>query len=100
MQFVYIIQAGNTNLYKIGYTNNPERRIKGLQTGNPQSLRFVTIYETPNPRELERKIHDIVAREKMVGEWFEIDHVDSLIFEINTKLRVTHRELFHDQHCL
>lgn len=92
---VYIIQAGETNLLKIGYTSNLERRLRNLQTGNPLRLKVLRAYETSQHRKLERLLLDMTARDKKQGEWVETP-VESLLFEIDTKIRETRKELFDE----
>jgi hypothetical protein len=70
-----------TNLYiiscdlgvKVGLSNNPEKRIKQLQTGNHLKLKLEKYWEVP--KELSRKI-ETLAHHKLRhsyakrGEWF------------------------------
>lgn len=35
---IYLIQQADDNLFKVGYTNNIDKRISTLSTGNPQTL--------------------------------------------------------------
>lgn len=53
---------------KIGYSSNPSKRLKGIQTGNPcplciRKLVYGTITE-------EKKIHTLLHEFKTNGEWF------------------------------
>ena len=41
VQYIYVLREGaGTGFYKIGRSNNPERRRGELQTGNPRRLHF------------------------------------------------------------
>ena len=44
MQIMYILQNGDTNQYKIGITNDLNRRLAELQTGCPNEIKVVKLY--------------------------------------------------------
>ena len=44
LQIMYILQNGNTNQYKIGITNDLNRRLAELQTGCPNEIKVVKLY--------------------------------------------------------
>lgn len=66
---VYIVHALSTDLYKIGYGIDAEKRIKGLQTGCPHDLAIVKIYKDYEVKD-EQKLHAIYAEYRVRGEWF------------------------------
>lgn len=76
-QMLYIMQNGNTNQYKIGITNNLNRRWKQLQTGCPEELKIVKIW-VHTQREFIEKYEIILhnyftelgQRIRTNGEWF------------------------------
>ena len=80
---MYILQNGNTNQYKIGVTNNLNKRLCQLQTGCPNELRVVKVY-THYSREVieryERTLHRYYTRAgcrlRRNGEWFELCKAD------------------------
>lgn len=83
MEIMYILQNGNTDQYKIGITNNLNRRIKQLQTGCPGELRAVALFYHNNRKQIEkyeRILHNyynklnVRIREK--GEWYNIPTAD------------------------
>lgn len=71
MTTIYLIRAGDTDLYKIGYTTRDvESRRSALQTGNPYPLSVVATWEgTPSD---ERRIHALLEGCRREGEWFEL----------------------------
>lgn len=83
LQMLYILQNGNTNQYKIGITNNLNRRIMELQTGCPGNLKIVKLY-THYRRDIiekyERVLHKYYTkcgcRIRPTGEWFELRKTD------------------------
>lgn len=44
MSHVYIIRSGNTGAYKIGVAKDVEKRLEGLQVGNPEKLHIIAKY--------------------------------------------------------
>ena len=65
--YVYIIQSGKTKKspVKIGMSDDPEKRIKQLQTGNPQVLRIIISIKCNSRKrafELERTLHRMLSR--------------------------------------
>jgi len=75
--YVYIIQSGTKmkSPIKIGMSDDPEKRIKQLQTGNPQVLRIIISIKC-NSREhafeLEKTLHRMLERNNILNEWFSV----------------------------
>lgn len=58
---------------KIGLSNNPKRRLKALQTGNPRKLTLRGTVKTSSRRDafaLERQLHSKYKDKSINGEWF------------------------------
>lgn len=77
MQILYILQNGNTDQYKIGITNNLNKRLQQLQTGCPFELKVVKIWTHYNRKVIEkyeRVLHRYFTkcgcRIRENGEWF------------------------------
>jgi hypothetical protein len=68
--FVYVIHAAGTNRIKLGYSAQPEDRIRKLQTGSPVELRMLARY--PGSRATEARLHSALAEYRKGGEWFEV----------------------------
>ena len=81
MRYLYII-AGNTAPSKVGIANNPEHRLKALQTGNPTLLKIHLIIPCDNVRALERILHKKLGRYRLKGEWFDLSP-EQAILEVN-----------------
>lgn len=74
---VYLLNAWPTNRYKIGFTKNSvEKRIKQLQTGNPDEITKVHVYETVNYKKVEKWLQKCHKGKKVEGEWFELTDED------------------------
>jgi len=79
---VYFIADRRNSLVKIGVSNDRERRIKQLQTGNPFKLEFMGWIEEDNDHfQIEKKLHQKYSDKRVNGEWFEINQ-DDVIHEL------------------
>jgi predicted GIY-YIG superfamily endonuclease len=71
MKYLYIIQMKATDYFKIGVSNNLNKRLSTLQTGNPIKLyivRYYLIYTDAN--RLEKLIHNYFSEYHIHLEWF------------------------------
>jgi hypothetical protein len=71
---LYIIQSSKNGSFKIGRSNNPEKRISQLQTGSPYKLKIILVLK--NMGYLEKSIHrNILTGNKRScrGEWFDFE---------------------------
>lgn len=82
MAFIYLINEYGTNKYKIGLTKDKsiEFRRKRHQTGNSVELYTTKYFETEYPYKLERLLHAKYHKEKVNGEWFELEDSEVLKF--------------------
>lgn len=72
MELVYFLHAEGTDLVKIGWTADLDRRFDTLQTGCPHVLRLLGVHI--GPREVERVYHRDLAAYRQRGEWFFLTH--------------------------
>lgn len=85
MNYLYAIH-GNDNLIKIGFTTDPDRRIKELQTGNPFPLKIIHLREVSGDvKTIEKIIHKSNNHRRVKGEWFKIS-TEQAIAEIDVAL--------------
>lgn len=76
MNYLYVINAYGTRMYKVGITEQPiEQRLANLQTGNALRLVVVRVYSGLGVRHVEAEVHTILARYRVRpdGEWFELE---------------------------
>jgi hypothetical protein len=66
---IYFIQQGENGAIKIGYTTNPEKRLKALATASPYRLHVRLVIE--GSKKLEKDLHNKFAQWQLDGEWFE-----------------------------
>lgn len=95
---VYILQQKlGEPPYKIGYTaGNVMRRIRELNTGNPQRLTLrAVISDLERPAMIEAAIHNELGRYRLEGEWFDVpdERITNLMQEYGG-INVNKREYF------
>ncbi len=77
---IYLIVCKENMTCKIGYTNgDPEKRLLGLQTGNPFKLHIAAVID--GDEKLEAKIHSRYKEYELLGEWFKLS--DDICKEFN-----------------
>lgn len=70
--YVYLIQVAATNRYKIGYSaTSPEKRLRKLQTGMPDTLILRSVRR--GGLDLEKALHFHFRHARLRGEWFSLD---------------------------
>lgn len=75
MNQTYLYAIGTTGfLQKIGYSIHPEKRLKKLQTGNPDVLILHYKFEidTEKARLFEQNFHKQYNYKRLRGEWFKM----------------------------
>lgn len=68
--YIYIISDGQN--YKIGKSNDVEKRLRGLSTGNSKDLSIVCKYEIDSTyvSEVEKQLHNKFKQYNVKNEWF------------------------------
>ena len=70
--FVYFIhQEGNFTQFKIGYATDLNKRLRALQTGNPNLLIVYRVIENVT-RKTETELHHFFYSYRIRNEWFSI----------------------------
>jgi len=67
--FIYFIQGKSSGAVKIGYTVDVFKRLKGLQTGYPDTL--IIRCCIPGSPDTESGYHEMFKEERLKGEWFK-----------------------------
>ena len=67
MPMVYFILHGNKRV-KIGFSIQVDRRLASIQTSLPGKAKI--LYVTPGDTELEKRLHQLFAADRVSGEWF------------------------------
>jgi hypothetical protein len=68
--WIYFISEENNNRVKIGYSKDPYKRLKQLQTGNSNKL--ILLNAIPGSQKEERKWHKLFCHSKINNEWFHL----------------------------
>jgi predicted GIY-YIG superfamily endonuclease len=79
--YIYVIAAKEEGPSKVGFSNNPERRLRQLQTGYPEPL---AIYHTEEVdpswvQIMEGVIHRENRHKRLTGEWFRMSVEDAIL---------------------
>ncbi len=72
VNYIYVIIDETTNAVKIGYSNDPIRRLSSLQTAHSKTtLKLLTIFQ--GDKDIESAIHIDLEEYKLQGEWFDFN---------------------------
>lgn len=74
--YVYLIgSVDDKKRFKIGVTHGDvEKRLKKLQTGNPEQLYVRHKFKTSSPFKLEKMLHTVYSTKNELNEWFNIEN--------------------------
>lgn len=78
MKKVYLLRTNE--FYKIGITNNLNKRVKQLQTGNSEKIELISFYESEYANKIEKSLHNKYSYVKKEGEWFTLSVLDEIEF--------------------
>ena len=83
MSFLYIIAASPEGPVKLGFSADPQKRLKQLQTGSAQVLALHHTEEVDDARVkiAERALHRLLGHKRLKGEWFTVT-VEEAVFEV------------------
>jgi predicted GIY-YIG superfamily endonuclease len=71
-RYIYLIQAQDSGLYKIGISIHPEKRVSEHQTGNGGKLKLIHKQIFEHTTQIEKTLHRLYQHLKREGEWFEL----------------------------
>jgi hypothetical protein len=72
--YLYAIKNTDTGYIKLGYSADPQQRVRELQTGNSGALRLIHTARIREDRAriVEQKLHHELAHHRIRGEWFNL----------------------------
>jgi hypothetical protein len=76
---IYILNIEGTNIYKIGTSQNVNRRIKDICASNPFHIDIIHIQKILFAYEVEQSIHELIDEFHIKNEWFKIKDIDKII---------------------
>jgi hypothetical protein len=82
---VYLIKTQKSQKYKIGIAKDVQKRVRELQTGNPEQLIIVYSHPTQYASKVETALHNHYNYLNDRGEWFKFDLCIELDFPILRK---------------
>lgn len=69
---LYIITTVDESVFKLGYSDDPWKRLCELQTGNAQTLKlFATFHPRCSDSSAEAQYHRMLRGSRVRGEWFQ-----------------------------
>lgn len=70
--FVYLFKVDGFDVYKIGNSKHPKKRLKEVQTGCPFKVTICHTFETDRSEEVESYLHRRFDRQKETDEGHEL----------------------------
>lgn len=82
---IYIVKIEGHDLYKIGVSQNTDRRFKDLSSATPFNLITEINSSIKNAYDLEIILHNIFKHKHVKNEWFNLTRceLDACIYKIN-----------------
>ena len=77
----HVVDGRLDGLVKVGITANLSGRLATIQTGNPRKVDIAFSFGTPSraiAQTLELAFHEVFAKHRMAGEWFDMNPVLAL----------------------
>ena len=71
--FLYILQLKGFDIFKIGVSSNPKRRITDIDASSPFGTSIISIDFFKNVYEMEECVHDNLMEFHLRKEWFRCD---------------------------
>jgi len=86
---IYFIQAGENGPIKIGKSDDPDRRLKDLQTAHYEELRILWVeHEDPGPVDQEKGYHAFYESDHIRGEWFSPNNIANDVYGMQNKISI------------
>jgi predicted GIY-YIG superfamily endonuclease len=82
VKFIYIAKD-ESDRFKIGISNDPNRRIRELNVGNAEKIKLVAVAKANNRFEDEAMLHHANADKRIKGEWFRSIDIQETIGRLN-----------------
>lgn len=89
--YLYAIGPYENGPIKIGFSKTPDKRLKTLQTGHPETLYLhkQSKFSSTKIRLIERLMHKEYSHRKTKGEWFNMKPEEAIDF-------IEHMRILHE----
>jgi len=87
--YLYVI-IDTDGARKLGFSMNPDKRVKELQTGNPKELSVEYRLPVRERRLAEKSLHALFPAERIRGEWFSLPAVSKELELLKKIFKVEH----------
>ena len=77
-RYVYMMHMPMFGYYKIGFSNDPIKRFKAIETNIPFKLHLVFTMRDESASSIESSMHCKYSDYRIKGEWFELDNNHAL----------------------
>ena len=84
--YVYLLKVSSDGIYKIGVSKDVKKRVKQLQTGNPEPIEIVKTFLSQYPFKIESVLHRRYRLNHVYGECYYLDKKDIDNFEENCSI--------------
>lgn len=79
--YVYLIKS--SIYYKIGFSKNPNSRLKTIKTHNPFEVVLLATLKTDNYLQIEKELHGYFSNKNSKREWFELNEDDLIHLKVH-----------------
>lgn len=83
---IYIINIEDTDYYKIGVSQNPNRRIRDLESSTPFNIYLIYCKFYEKVYEIEQYIHNKINSNYIKSEWFKLEF--ETVYDIMKELKI------------
>jgi len=102
LHYIYFIRELNSHYVKIGYANDPNKRLTELQIGNPHDIaiaHLIQVADALTARHIESTFHERFAPARVRGEWYVLSEADlrdvKLMVEVAHEATKAEKKLWH-----
>lgn len=74
--FVYLMEHQEQDLYKIGFSVSPRRRVEEVAKAEGAAVELICSIPAADMRALERELHQQYREKRIRGEWFRLSQYD------------------------
>lgn len=72
MKSIYVIGEQDSDILKIGISDNPTRRLADIRISNPYDVRVLWERSVEHAHRIERNVHFCLIDARIRGEWFRV----------------------------